>query len=187
MRALEEAYISSDITPDDLDFLECHATGTPVGDKEERLAVHTFFGDSRVKQGKPLLPIGGSKAMTGHLLTGAGVVSTLSALLAINLRRVPPQVNFEQPPEDIDLQSLGLKVATRPELIHSEQVRGCLVIRVWWRQLPHGAVNARAERASATAGPVDRRFPPVRRPVERYHVPVLGTGSSASGNVACLP
>ncbi|MBK6741998.1 MAG: nitronate monooxygenase [Hydrogenophilales bacterium] len=121
--ALDVAYSRVAINPLDLDFLECHATGTPVGDHEERLAVHGFFGEPRHRLGKPPLPIGGSKAVTGHLLSGAGIVSTLSALFAVNLRRIPPQVNFEQAPPDIDLESLGLRVVTRPEAIASPEVR----------------------------------------------------------------
>jgi acyl transferase domain-containing protein/NAD(P)H-dependent flavin oxidoreductase YrpB (nitropropane dioxygenase family)/phosphopantetheinyl transferase len=122
VRALEDAYASSGIDPLQLDFLECHATGTPVGDSEERISVHGFFGEGRQKRGMPPLPIGGSKAMTGHLLSGAGVVSMLSGLFAVNLRRVPPQVNFEQAPDAVDLAGLGLKVATRPEVIPSQEV-----------------------------------------------------------------
>ncbi len=125
-RAMEDAYSRTDIDPLELDFLECHATGTPVGDHEERISIHDFFGAPRQKLGKPLLPIGGSKAVTGHLLSGAGVVSTLSALLAINLHRVPPQVNFERPPADIDLESMGLKVVTRPEVIDTKEVRAAV-------------------------------------------------------------
>jgi acyl transferase domain-containing protein/NAD(P)H-dependent flavin oxidoreductase YrpB (nitropropane dioxygenase family)/phosphopantetheinyl transferase len=122
MAAVEQAYARCDIDRNELDFLECHATGTPVGDAEERITVHKSFGEPRRHAGKPPLPIGGSKAVTGHLLSGAGVVSTLSALAAINLHRVPPQVNFEQAPSGIDLESLGLKVARRPEVIRSEIV-----------------------------------------------------------------
>ena len=121
-RAMEDAYSRTDIDPLELDFLECHATGTPVGDHEERISVQGFFGAARRKLGKPPLPIGGSKAVTGHLLSGAGLVSVLSALFAINLRRVPPQVNFEQAPSEVDLESLGLKVPTRPEVIQSNEV-----------------------------------------------------------------
>lgn len=122
IRALEDAYSRTPIQPIELDFLECHATGTPVGDQEERISIHDFFGEARQKLGKLPLPIGGSKAVTGHLLSAAGLVSVLSALFAINLRRVPPQVNFEQASGDVDLEALGLTVAKRPVAIQSQEV-----------------------------------------------------------------
>ncbi|WP_179115991.1 type I polyketide synthase [Solemya velum gill symbiont] len=120
--AVEDAYTRCTITPDDIDYLECHATGTLVGDTEERLTVHHCFGKSRATAGKPPIPIGGSKAVTGHLLSGAGVVSLLSGLFAINLRRIPPQVNFELAPDDVDLESLGLRDSKRPDPISSQRV-----------------------------------------------------------------
>ncbi len=122
MNCLGNAYQSAKIDPTDLDFLECHATGTPVGDAEERKTVSAFFGKTRLQKGRLPLPIGGSKASTGHTRSAAGAVGMLSSIFAINQRCVPPQVNFEQAPEGVCFEDLGLHVPKRPEPIESEEV-----------------------------------------------------------------
>ncbi|MFK5920750.1 MAG: SDR family NAD(P)-dependent oxidoreductase [Verrucomicrobiota bacterium] len=121
-RCLNDAYVNSGIDPLDVDFLECHATGTPVGDAEERKTVAEFFGKDRLQKKLSPLVLGGSKAITGHVRSGAGAVGMLSGIFAINQRCVPPQVNFEQAPEGVCLEDLGLHVAKRPEAIVNEEI-----------------------------------------------------------------
>ncbi|MCF6312806.1 MAG: SDR family NAD(P)-dependent oxidoreductase [Verrucomicrobiales bacterium] len=121
-RCLKEAYRNSGIDPSEVDYLECHATGTPVGDAEELKTVAAFFGEDRLDKNRAPLAMGGSKAMTGHVRSGAGAVGMLSGIFAINQRCVPAQVNFEKAPEAVDFEKLGLHVAKRPEVIDSKEV-----------------------------------------------------------------
>ena len=62
--ALERAYADTDVKPEDIDYLECHATGTPLGDAAEISTIDTFFGQHNTS---PL--IGSVKSNLGHLLT----------------------------------------------------------------------------------------------------------------------
>ena len=82
--AMRRAYADADIAPDSLDFLECHATGTPVGDSVEIAAASSVFGPDRN------LPIGSLKANTGHLITVAGLASLLKLTQAMANETLPP-------------------------------------------------------------------------------------------------
>ena len=75
-RAIRAAWASATLDPRSLDYLECHATGTPVGDREEILSLRAVFGDDFP------LRLGSLKAQLGHLITasaGAGMVKLLGA------------------------------------------------------------------------------------------------------------
>ncbi|MFN4101231.1 MAG: beta-ketoacyl synthase N-terminal-like domain-containing protein, partial [Pararhodobacter sp.] len=81
--AMHRAYEAAQINPDTVQFLECHATGTPVGDSVEIAAASSVFG-SRA------LPIGSLKANTGHLITVAGLASLIKLTGALRRETLPP-------------------------------------------------------------------------------------------------
>jgi len=83
LRSLRRAYAGSGIVPDEIDFVECHATGTATGDAVELETLRAFFGD----QGAP--PIGSLKGNLGHLLTAAGAAGLLKTLLAMEAGVLP--------------------------------------------------------------------------------------------------
>ena len=85
LRAYRQAY--GDLDPETVDYVECHATGTTVGDETELRSVIRFFGDRR-------LPIGSVKAQLGHTKGAAGAVSLLKCLLSIEHRTLPPAPYF---------------------------------------------------------------------------------------------
>lgn len=89
--ALEEAKLN----PSDLDYLNLHATSTPVGDIAELNAVHTTFKDSSN------LWVSSSKSMTGHLLGAAGAIEAILAIKSINENIIPPTINIENLDENI--------------------------------------------------------------------------------------
>jgi 3-oxoacyl-[acyl-carrier-protein] synthase II len=83
--AIEDAGIK----PADIDYLNVHATSTPIGDLSELKAVERVFGaNSR-------LYISATKSMTGHLLGAAGAVEAIACITAINENTIPPTVNTE--------------------------------------------------------------------------------------------
>lgn len=82
--ALEDA----NLKPEDVDYLNPHATSTPVGDESEMKAVSKFFGD-HVKK----LSVSATKSATGHLLGGAGAIEAIIAIKAIYESTVPPTIN----------------------------------------------------------------------------------------------
>ncbi|MCP1996591.1 beta-ketoacyl-ACP synthase II [Flavobacterium sp. HSC-61S13] len=90
--ALEEA----GITAADIDYLNPHATSTPVGDLCEMEAIRTVFGD----QPKSMV-ISATKSMTGHLLGGAGAVESILCIKAIENGIIPPTINIENLDEKI--------------------------------------------------------------------------------------
>lgn len=86
--ALRRAYAA---TSADIDYLECHATGTPVGDQVELGTVEHFFGDA------PRIPLlGANKGNSGHLLTASGMASIIKVLLAMQHGVIPATLDVEE-------------------------------------------------------------------------------------------
>jgi len=108
---LRLAYASAGVSPDDVQYVELHGTGTPVGDPVEAAALGRVLGAARRGAG-PLL-VGSAKTNVGHLEGAAGIVGLLKAALSLRHREVPPSLNFASPNPRIDLEGLGLAVATR--------------------------------------------------------------------------
>jgi 3-oxoacyl-[acyl-carrier-protein] synthase II len=95
-RAIEMALKSAGIAPDEVDYLNAHATSTGLGDIGEVKAVRRAFGDY-VDNG---LMVSSTKSMTGHMLGAAGGVELIAAVMAIIDGVAPPTINLEdQDPE----------------------------------------------------------------------------------------
>ncbi|MFT7222947.1 MAG: 3-oxoacyl-(acyl-carrier-protein) synthase/malonyl CoA-acyl carrier protein transacylase [Cellvibrionaceae bacterium] len=92
--AMRRAYESTNISPSSIDFIECHATATNVGDQVEIESISDFFTQNNITKGPAL---GASKAMVGHLRCGAGAVGLLQSLFVINTRYIPGIINFRSP------------------------------------------------------------------------------------------
>ena len=84
--ALEEAGIS----PQEIDYINAHATSTPTGDLSELKAIEKVFGI------QPNANISATKSMTGHLLGGAGAIEAVACIKAILENRIPPTINTQQ-------------------------------------------------------------------------------------------
>jgi len=84
--ALEDA----ELQPTDVDYLNPHATSTPLGDESEMKAVSRFFGEHTKK-----LHISATKSATGHLLGGAGAIESIIAIKAIHEGTIPPTINTQ--------------------------------------------------------------------------------------------
>jgi len=94
VRAMRAAYQQAGWSPTDVDLIECHGTGTPVGDAAELKSLHTLWGEHGWQAGQ--CAIGSVKSMIGHLLTAAGVAGLIKVLLALQDKRLPPSANFER-------------------------------------------------------------------------------------------
>ncbi|GAX36834.1 PfaB family protein [Nodularia sp. NIES-3585] len=90
--AFERAYKEAQISPQSIDYLECHATGTLLGDTTELNSIATFFGQH---QASPL--VGSAKANVGHLLTAAGMVGLTKVILSMSQNLIPPTINVDVP------------------------------------------------------------------------------------------
>jgi acyl transferase domain-containing protein/3-hydroxymyristoyl/3-hydroxydecanoyl-(acyl carrier protein) dehydratase len=110
LRAMRAAYAQAGWRPSDVELIECHATGTPVGDAVEFASLRQLWGD---EQGRAV--IGSAKSNVGHLLTGAGAVGLIKSVLAMEHGRLPPTANFEAPSSKIELGPSPFEVLARAE------------------------------------------------------------------------
>jgi 3-oxoacyl-[acyl-carrier-protein] synthase II len=90
LRAMLDALKDAGLDPDDVDYLNVHATSTPVGDLSETHAVSRLFGDA-----PPNLIISATKSMTGHLLGAAGAIEAIACLMTIRDGVIPPTINTQ--------------------------------------------------------------------------------------------
>jgi 3-oxoacyl-[acyl-carrier-protein] synthase II len=96
--AMREALADADLAPGAVDYINAHATSTPLGDRSEVLAIKKVFGDHTGK-----LAVSSTKSMTGHLLGAAGGLEAAVCLLAIDRGEIPPTINYEVPDPDCEL------------------------------------------------------------------------------------
>ncbi len=98
IRAMQRALEESGLRPEQVDYINAHATSTPVGDREETQAVKAVFGAHSAH-----LPVSSTKSMTGHLLGAAGAVELIICILAMREGILPPTINQQTPDPDCDL------------------------------------------------------------------------------------
>lgn len=97
-RAMQLAIKHAGIAPEEVDYINAHATSTDIGDICETRAIKKVFGDHARK-----LSISATKSMTGHLLGGAGAIEMAACALAIRDSVIPPTINLDNPDENCDL------------------------------------------------------------------------------------
>src|SRR5213592_1188609 len=97
-RAMQLALEHARLSPDQVDYINAHATSTDIGDLCETRAIKQVFGEHAYK-----VSISSTKSMTGHLLGGAGGVEMAACALAIRDSVIPPTINLENPGEGCDL------------------------------------------------------------------------------------
>ena len=92
LKAMQLALEDAGLNPSDVDYLNAHATSTPVGDLSEIKAT------TRLMEGHPSkLHISATKSMTGHLLGAAGAVEAIASILSIKNGLIPPTINVTDP------------------------------------------------------------------------------------------
>ena len=92
--ALQDAGLSADA----VDYVNAHATSTPVGDVSETMAIKSVFKDRAYS-----LPISATKSMTGHMLGAAGAIESIFTILALRQGILPPTINYEYQDPRCDL------------------------------------------------------------------------------------
>ncbi|WP_165226918.1 beta-ketoacyl-[acyl-carrier-protein] synthase family protein [Aquisphaera insulae] len=90
-RAVIRALADAGVRPDQVDHINAHATGTPVGDAAEAAVLRLVFGGELDR-----IPVTSTKSMTGHLLTAAGAVEAVACMAAMRRRAIPPTINLEE-------------------------------------------------------------------------------------------
>ena len=94
-RAMKLALEDASLDPEDISYINAHATSTPAGDLIELRSIKKLFGDNFA--GK----ISGTKSMTGHLLGAAGGIEAIFSILAITHQQVPPTINLHHPEAEL--------------------------------------------------------------------------------------
>jgi 3-oxoacyl-[acyl-carrier-protein] synthase II len=89
--AMKEAIAEAGLQPEDVDYINAHATSTPVGDPSECIAISKVFSNNLDK-----VNISATKSMTGHLLGAAGAVEGITSVLAIYNNKIPPTINLNE-------------------------------------------------------------------------------------------
>ncbi|MEI7448118.1 MAG: SDR family NAD(P)-dependent oxidoreductase [Desulfomonile sp.] len=106
--AIRASFKDTPYGPQDVDLVECHATGTRQGDGEEVRALNTFF-DSRKKT-----IITSFKSQIGHTLGASGINSLIRGIMAMNAGTFPPTLNYDNPDPEIDIDDTNLAVLKEP-------------------------------------------------------------------------
>lgn len=101
--AIAEAIAVAGVEADELGYVECHGTGTPVGDPIEVAALTQAFRATSERNG--YCGIGSVKSNIGHLDTAAGVASLAKVALALQHGAIPPSLHFERPNPSIEFES----------------------------------------------------------------------------------
>jgi 3-oxoacyl-[acyl-carrier-protein] synthase II len=99
-RAMQNAIRSAHIHPSDIQYVNAHATSTPLGDAMETAAIRKLFGEPATSH---KLLVSSTKSMTGHLLGGAGGLEAGIVIQALLEQMVPPTTNLEDPDPECDL------------------------------------------------------------------------------------
>ena len=95
--AMTEAMREGGLRPEDIDFINAHATSTPIGDISETRAIAAIFDSCLAK-----VAVGGTKSMTGHLLGAAGAIEAMCCVLAVKNNIIPPTINLQSRDAAID-------------------------------------------------------------------------------------
>ncbi len=94
--AINRALADAGIVPSDVDYFNPHGTSTKYNDMTESLALQRVFGED-------MPPVSSTKSMTGHLLGAAGAIEAIACVLAIRDGVLPPNVNYETPDPECDV------------------------------------------------------------------------------------
>ena len=113
LRAMRRAYDASGWSPDDIDLIECHGAGTPLGDLTELKSLAQLWRNCNWDEGQ--CRIGSVKSMIGHLLTAAGAAGMIKTLLALHHQILPPSLNFKQAPPNSPLHNGPFRVQRQSE------------------------------------------------------------------------
>jgi 3-oxoacyl-[acyl-carrier-protein] synthase II len=96
--AMRQALDDARIDPAAVDYINAHATSTPIGDVAEARVLEAVLGDAVGN-----VPVSSTKSMTGHCLTAAAAIEALACLIAIERSAVPPTINLDDPDPECNL------------------------------------------------------------------------------------
>lgn len=98
IRAMREALADARLAPEQIDYINAHASSTQLNDATETLAIKEVFGEHARK-----IPVSGTKAFTSHPLGATGAIEATICTLALEHQYVPPTLHRDHPDESCDL------------------------------------------------------------------------------------
>lgn len=171
---IHRALGAADVAPSDIDYVECHGTGTSIGDPIEIKALAAALGAGRSTARS--IVIGSVKANIGHLEAAAGIAGLIKTVLVVRHGIVPPQRNLVTPNPLVDWRRLPVAIARMPvELPDGERLAGV-------SSFGFGGTNAHVV---VSLPPVaDERPLPTETPAGPALVKISGTDAAALRRVA---
>lgn len=128
--AMRQALADARVDPADVDYVNAHATSTPIGDQAEAKVLATVFGE-HVKK----MPVSSTKGMTGHLLTAAAAIEALACIVALERQTIPPTINLHKPDPECRLRHVPNQAEAHPVRVTASNSFGfggsntCLILR----------------------------------------------------------
>jgi 3-oxoacyl-[acyl-carrier-protein] synthase II len=98
IRAMKWALADANVGLDEVDYINAHGPGTPLGDAAETYAIKTLFGEQAYE-----IPISSTKSMVGHSLGAAGAIEAIACIKTIETGIIHPTLNYRQADPDCDL------------------------------------------------------------------------------------
>jgi beta-ketoacyl-acyl-carrier-protein synthase II len=109
IRAMAWALEDAGVTPAEVDYINAHGPGTPLGDTAETRAIKTIFKEQAYK-----IPISSTKSMVGHAFGAAGAIEAVACVKAIETQIIHPTVNYQQPDPTCDLDYVPNQARPHP-------------------------------------------------------------------------
>jgi 3-oxoacyl-[acyl-carrier-protein] synthase II len=129
-RAITMALVDSGVAPDEVDYVNAHAAGTPVGDAAEAGAIRLALGAAADR-----VPVSSTKSMSGHLVSGAAAFEAVACLAALDRQVIPPTLNLDHPDDACPLDHVPHEARPAPIRVAASNSFGfggsnlCLVLR----------------------------------------------------------
>jgi 3-oxoacyl-[acyl-carrier-protein] synthase II len=96
--AMKRALADADLAPEEINYINAHATGTEWNDQNETRAIKEVFGRHAYE-----IPVVGNKAALGHSIAGSGALELIGCILSLRDQVVPPTINYKVPDPECDL------------------------------------------------------------------------------------
>ena len=113
---MQRALQSSQVKAEDVGFLECHGTGTSLGDPIECRSIQAVYGNNRQQP----IKLGSVKSNIGHLEAAAGMAGLIKATLALKYQQIPANLHVDNINPNIDMSNQSLEVVTEQQSWLSE-------------------------------------------------------------------
>lgn len=174
LRAMQQAYGQAGWAPGDVDLIECHGAGTPVGDRVEMDSLFRLVPPDSTRR-RPCA-IGSVKSNIGHLLTAAGAAGLIKTLLALGHHTLPPSLNFLRPADPrLDPNApFRVQAVAAPWENDDRRPRRAAVSAFGF-----GGINAHLLLEEWADTPPSKKRPAVSRPPSQSPAPVAIVGLAA--------